>query len=77
MSRTILKKISLGKRIRFSREHANLTQEELANQINLSRYQLINYESDKIPPPSDKLAIIANNCEVDPGWLLSGKGNPF
>jgi len=44
----------------------------LAGQINLSRYQLINYVSDKIPPPPDKLAIIANNCEVDPGWLLSG-----
>ncbi len=32
MSRTILEKISLGKRIKFSREHANLTQADLASQ---------------------------------------------
>jgi transcriptional regulator with XRE-family HTH domain len=77
MSTTKVINLSLGERISLSRKHAGLRQSELAEKTHITVRQFIRYEKNEIPPPSDKLAIIATNCEVDPGWLLSGRGNPF
>ena len=73
----VLNNPSLGARIKSARKQADIAQEQLASILNITRQQLWNYEAEKSIPPSDKVLLIADTCKVDPGWLLSGRGNPF
>ena len=73
----LLEKTTLSSRIKLARKKANFSQEEIAEKIQITKQQFSKYEKDKSIPPSDKLLKISQLCEVDPGWLLSGEGNPF
>jgi|SaaInlStandDraft_7_1057024.scaffolds.fasta_scaffold329884_2 transcriptional regulator with XRE-family HTH domain len=77
MKTNLLEKPTLSSRIKSARKQADITQEELAQTLNLSKQQVWNYEHDKSQPSPDQLLLIADTCKVDPGWLLSGRGNPF
>lgn len=77
MKTTTLNKPTLGSRIKFARQTAELTQEEIAEILDITKSQFSNYEKEKSIPPSDKTLLIADTCKIDPGWLLSGRGNPF
>ncbi len=49
------------------REKANLTQEQLANLINVDRSTITKWETGKASPRSDKLSMLAKvlDCRID------------
>ncbi|MFT4578868.1 MAG: transcriptional regulator with XRE-family HTH domain [Nitrospinales bacterium] len=73
----VLEETTLSSRIKFARKKAGYNQEEIAEKLLITKQQFSKYEKEKSIPPSDKLLKISQLCEVNPGWLLSGEGNPF
>ncbi len=69
-----MKKNSLGSRIRESRKRNNLTQEQLANFLGISKRTVVYYESDKNSPTVETLKEIAKVCDQSPEYLLTGIG---
>lgn len=67
-----MKKNSLGSRIRESRKRNNLTQEQLANFLGISKRTVVYYESDKNSPTVETLKEIAKICDQSPEYLLTG-----
>ena len=72
-----LNKPTLGGRIKIARQLADMNQDDLAKILKITNQQISSYETGKSIPPADKVLTIADTCKVDPGWLLSGRGNPF
>jgi transcriptional regulator with XRE-family HTH domain len=72
-----LNKPTLGGRIKVARQLAEMNQDNLAKILKITNQQISCYENEKSIPPADKVLLIADTCKVDPGWLLSGRGNPF
>lgn len=60
----------LGKRISYFRNKSNLSQDELSEQVNLSRPHLGSIESGAKRPSLDTLVAIANTLRVSPDDLL-------
>lgn len=66
-----------GQRIRKARTDAGISQTELAAKIKVSKQTLYKYENDIITNiPSDKIAEIAEICDVTPNYLMGWEGNP-
>jgi len=61
---TKLKDKTIGSIIRYYRIMNDLTQEELAEKINLSYQQIQKYEYNKATPPLDKLTQICKILEI-------------
>lgn len=57
-------------RLRFLREKANLSREELARQLNITYWALSKYESGKRQPDLTTLVKIADFFKVSTDWLL-------
>jgi transcriptional regulator with XRE-family HTH domain len=57
-------KQKLAEQIKEARESANLTQDELAKMLDISRQMVINYEKNKGVPTIDVLAQIAVELET-------------
>jgi len=55
---------SLGKRIRYFRKHAGMTQKELAEAVGISEPAIRNYELDNRTPDRDTLTWIADALKV-------------
>ena len=66
---------ALGKRIKQLRKEKELTQKELAKQVNCSHAQLNKYESGLNTPPLDRLLLLAEVLETSVDYLLAGQGN--
>ena len=66
---------SLGDRLRKAREHAKLTQSQLAAQIGIARASVTNYETSRTTPNRPILLSWALQCGVDFGWL-AGSPHP-
>ena len=63
--------MSIGERIRKKRIEANLTLEELAGKIGISRQTMSRYETGVIGNiPSDKIEAIAKCLYVTPAYLM-------
>jgi transcriptional regulator with XRE-family HTH domain len=65
---------TLGERMRFCRERANLTQEAIARHFDVSQGAVSHWEKNVSEPSRKRLgefAILV--CCLDIGWLLSGK----
>jgi transcriptional regulator with XRE-family HTH domain len=60
---------SLGDRLRKAREHAHLTQLELAGEVGISRASVVNYETGRSDPSRPVLLSWALRCGVDYEWL--------
>ncbi len=69
--------MKLGERIKKARENAKLSQDELAKSLNIGKRTLIDYEKGVSEPKASTLMSIANICNVDANWLLTGKGSMF
>lgn len=65
--------MELKDRVRLAREHARLTQEDLAKAVNVKQQTIGKLETGK-SKKSSALAAIAIVCEVDPAWLVHGDG---
>ncbi len=66
---------SIGKRIQLLRENLDLTQEQFAEKINMSRSALANYECGARKPDLDTLKKIADALHTTTDYLISGKNN--
>ena len=67
---------SLHKRICEARKSSGLSQAELSKKLNIHLTTLSKYENGHRLPDSDILSHIANICQVDPAWLLTGSDAP-
>lgn len=66
--------MSFGNILKKIRQDKNLTQEDLAKQLNISRSNIANYENDKNMPSVDILEKLSKifDCSID---YLLGKSN--
>ena len=63
--------MSIGKNIKNARKNKDITLEELANKIGLTRQTISRYETGKISNiPSDKIEGIALALDVTPAYLM-------
>lgn len=62
--------ISMGNRIKKSRELAGLTQEEVAEKVGVSRTAVTRWEQGEIEPKISNLVEIANVLNVSTDYLL-------
>lgn len=63
----------VGKNIKKIREEKGLTQEALAEKLNVTRQAVSNWENEKTQPDIDTLHKIADILEVDIEQLIYGK----
>ncbi len=62
----------LGQRIKEARTKAGLSQEALADKLNIARRTVLEYEKGLSDPKVSTLQRIAEICGVDSAWLLTG-----
>lgn len=65
--------MDIGKNIKKMRNEKNLTQEELAQKINVTHQAVSNWENAKTQPDLETLTAIASALEIDFEMLLYGK----
>ena len=74
--------MSLGNKLAAARRAKNLTQEQLAEQLEVTRQAVSRWESDAAYPETDKIVRMAQILEVSCDYLLQdgvdekGKSNP-
>lgn len=61
-------------RLKNAREKTGLSQEEVAAETKISRSNISKYETGKLQPDIEKLAILIDFYEVDANWILGTKG---
>ena len=62
--------MTLGEKIQLSRKKKGMSQEDLANLLNVSRQAVQKWESDSSIPEVEKLVLISNCFDVSLDWLL-------
>lgn len=62
--------ITLGEKIKSSRKAAGLTQEQLAEKLNISRQAITKWESDKGIPDISNIKMLAKTLNVSIDYLL-------
>jgi transcriptional regulator with XRE-family HTH domain len=62
---------TVGKRVRYARTQAGMTQQQLADRVGVSREAISLLEHDK-SRSTKKAMEIAKALDVSPGWLLWG-----
>ena len=68
--------LTLGQRIAARRKLLNLSQETLAEQLEVSRQAVSKWESDGAIPEIDKLITLGKIFDVSVGWLLGVEAEP-
>ena len=64
-------------RIKYLRKELNLSQQEFAEKIHISRSQLSYYESGTVNIPQRSQNEICEKFNVNKEWLLTGKGEMY
>lgn len=67
---------SLGRRIAMSRKIANLTQQQLADRLCISRAAVGQWETDATTPAVDTILAVSRVIGVSPEWLAFGRVDP-
>lgn len=67
---------TLADRLRKARDHAKLSQQELAAAIGISRASVSGYEAGYREPPRPVLIVWAMVCHVDLEWLTGPSNHP-
>lgn len=65
---------TLGDRVRWAREHAGMSQPELAKKIRMAQSRLSKLETDPPKKGTTFIVKIALACKVSAYWLETGKG---
>ena len=65
---------SLSDRLKEARLHAGLTQSQLTEKTGLSLRTVKQYEKDASAAKVNSVQKIASACNVDEGWLFTGRG---
>lgn len=63
-------KLAMGKRIKQERERKGLSQEELAERLEMKRTNVANYEAGRVIPPGNVLKELAKILDVDSDYIL-------
>ena len=66
---------SIGNRLFELRKKQGITQEKLAEQLNVSRQSVSNWELDKSLPDTDKLFVLAQIYDVSLDYIAYGNEN--
>jgi len=64
---------SIGSRIKKLRKSKNISQEELANELLVSRQTISKWESDIVSPDIKDIEMISKFFEVSADYLINGK----
>lgn len=66
----------LGKRVRAARQMNKMSAKDLAEAIGITADEIYNIEYARLkkPPKDPTLKSIAEACEVNPEWLMTGNG---
>ena len=64
---------SIGNRLFELRKKKGITQEKLAEKLNVSRQSVSNWELDKSLPDTDKLLVLAQIYDVSLDYIAYGK----
>lgn len=67
----------MNARIKQLRKALGLTQQEFADQLNIGRGTLANYEVGRNEPIDAVIALICREFDVNVQWLRTGKGEMF
>lgn len=67
----------IGKIIKEKRESKNITQQQLADILEINRSSLSRYEDGKIEIPASSLEIISDECGFSPIHYFHNKKNPY
>ena len=68
--------MTIGQRITALRKERRLSQEELGEQVGVSRQAIYKWESDASLPEIDKLSALSRLFGVSVGWLLGVEEAP-
>ncbi len=64
----------VGTRIRSFRKSKKLTLAQLSTEIGISLNSLASIETGKTKPSSDTLESLVRNTDINPDWLIAGRG---
>lgn len=64
--------MELGKQIKMHRQEAELSQEELANRVYVSRKTILNWENDKSYPDVNSLVLLSEIFQISLDKLIKG-----
>lgn len=64
--------MELGKQIKMHRKEAELSQEELANRVYVSRQTILNWENDKSYPDVNSLVLLSEIFQISLDKLIKG-----
>ena len=64
--------MELGKQIKIHRQEAELSQEELANRVYVSRQTILNWENDKSYPDVNSLVLLSEIFQISLDKLIKG-----
>lgn len=64
--------MELGKQIKMHRQEAELSQEELANRVYVSRQTILNWENDKSYPNVNSLVLLSEIFQISLDKLIKG-----
>ena len=64
--------MELGKQIKMHRQEAELSQEELANRVYVSRQTFLNWENDKSYPDVNSLVLLSEIFQISLDKLIKG-----
>ena len=67
--------MTIGERLLKMRRERNISQEELANILNVSRQTISKWETDQSTPDFDKIVPLCNYYNITTDELLTGKEN--
>lgn len=67
--------MTIGERLYKLRKEKNISQEELANELNVSRQTISKWETGESTPDFDKIVPLCNYFNITSDELLSGKEN--
>ena len=66
---------TFGDRVAGAREHAGMTQAQLARRLGIKKSTLTAWEEDLSEPRANKLSMLAGLLSVSISWLLTGEGD--
>ena len=66
---------TFGDRLAAAREHAGLTQDELAQRLGVRSKTVSAWENDQMEPRANRMQMLAGMLSVSLGWLMTGQGD--
>ncbi len=66
---------TFGDRVAGAREHAGMTQSQLARRLGIKKATMMAWEEDLSDPRANKLSMMAGLLNVSIMWLLTGEGD--